>query len=861
MAVWFPIGPAPQVSFGTTVSGRVWTVAFSADADGAGNPALFLGIDGGGIWRTTDLASGSPVWLPMTDHLQIATELKPGLQTVFGIEVAKGRSRTIYAATAGGLLWSSDGGLNWRLANSSVRVSKVLADPTDPTGQRLWAPSGTDVLFSTDGGTTWTTRSTGLPSGGNVQDIVYVQRANGVLQLHLGFVDNNPSGANSGFYSSQDLGMSWTPTTAAFLDHAAMGRSVGLDRVGTIQMAADPRPDAPAGVFASVADRKPPNPTKPAFMLDVLRLGPNDTSWRSASGNPTDGGLPAKVYFQDGFDQPIAVTSGGSVILGSSTTGLFRSTELNRWSSITGAANGPRPHVDGHALLAQGETVYYGSDGGINRFDPSVAGAAGDGTWSSLNSPGLQTMLLFGASLHPTKPLVAIVGSQDNSTAVSKGLSWDYVTGGDSGKVRFDPDPASGGKYAYSAGPPDPDPNFFARSDTEGGGPWLNKGFNRPEGVPFFPLFTIHPKQTNRLLFGFARVYETTDRGDNWNPISPLLVPKGVSASAIEYGGDNGTIYVAYGDKFFATTDGGATWTASVLPPGMGGIVGIAAVPGAATTLFAAGGTRLWKSSDSAQTWTELTTNLPRAALSAVRVHRMGSPIATRIFVGTEVGLWSAIDHGRNTAWSRYGSGFPDANVTDMDIALARNLIVAATYGRGAFVNDISGADLPAVEITERLDTCKLGSIAGGIGHFHATPRGGFVPGRLDYAWQVDGATLLSGSNAADASVRVPSAGEYAVTVVVTDSAGNEAAARVVTKGIPAQVAQVLEEVCRISHVVRHNWLFDPLWGPIRERPIDFHKLQEVLTTTEHAIATVRSLMTDFPHVLGEHLQLKRGEK
>src|SRR5437016_4608607 len=70
---WLAVGPAPEDAHGfgvaAGVSGRVWTIAISPNFDGFGTPAMFLGINGGGVWRSTDFTSASPTWIPLTDFL------------------------------------------------------------------------------------------------------------------------------------------------------------------------------------------------------------------------------------------------------------------------------------------------------------------------------------------------------------------------------------------------------------------------------------------------------------------------------------------------------------------------------------------------------------------------------------------------------------------------------------------------------------------------------------------------------------------------------------------------------------------------------------------------------------------------
>src|SRR5713226_7061230 len=102
---WTDVGPAPEdaTGFGVAagVSGRVWTIALSPNFDGSGTPALFLGIAGGGVWRSIDYASASPTWTPLTDHLPetIPLQRKGGLLNIGALAVDPNHPRTIYAGS------------------------------------------------------------------------------------------------------------------------------------------------------------------------------------------------------------------------------------------------------------------------------------------------------------------------------------------------------------------------------------------------------------------------------------------------------------------------------------------------------------------------------------------------------------------------------------------------------------------------------------------------------------------------------------------------------------------------------------------------------------------------------------------
>jgi hypothetical protein len=99
---WKAIGPAPQHSRSTgLVSGRVLTIAVSTNWNGSNAPALYIGVDGGGAWRSTNFTTAAPFWVPLMDSVVPAARV--GAQKVLSIAVDPNRPGpnqplTMYAA-------------------------------------------------------------------------------------------------------------------------------------------------------------------------------------------------------------------------------------------------------------------------------------------------------------------------------------------------------------------------------------------------------------------------------------------------------------------------------------------------------------------------------------------------------------------------------------------------------------------------------------------------------------------------------------------------------------------------------------------------------------------------------------------
>lgn len=162
---WLPVGPAPEDAHGfgvaAGVSGRVWSIDISSSFDGRGTPAMFLGINGGGVWRSVDFTLPSPTWTPLTDLWPdtISVENKIGLSNISALAIDPHHPQIIYAGSGDppgpgpnsygtGLLKSVDGGNTWtRHALDPTKTytpgfSRIFVDPTDATGNTVYASGG-----------------------------------------------------------------------------------------------------------------------------------------------------------------------------------------------------------------------------------------------------------------------------------------------------------------------------------------------------------------------------------------------------------------------------------------------------------------------------------------------------------------------------------------------------------------------------------------------------------------------------------------------------------------------------------------------------------------------------------------------
>src|SRR5205823_5465640 len=156
---------------------------------------VFITTAGGGVWKTINAYDANVQWTPLTDSITDQSGNPIPLFTG-SIAIQQSNPDVIYVGTgesnqasigfpliyAGrGLLKSTDGGQNWTLFTGNTatlsnafdrrEISRVIIDPTDPTGNTVFVATTNEainalvgnmgVYKTTDGGVTWTNLTAG----------------------------------------------------------------------------------------------------------------------------------------------------------------------------------------------------------------------------------------------------------------------------------------------------------------------------------------------------------------------------------------------------------------------------------------------------------------------------------------------------------------------------------------------------------------------------------------------------------------------------------------------------------------------------------------------------------------------------
>jgi hypothetical protein len=401
-----------------------------------------------------------------------------------------------------------------------------------------------------------------------------------------------------------------------------------------------------------------------------------DTQGRLLIG--TDGGLWRGVNYGFGYDfssSPGAILHGVPVA-GSSATGHMQLTSLN-----------------GNLEISDQTSV------AIDRLDPNKLFSAAASTGWAVTTGGLIWTTLG--------ELRSDALGQFTQALVVKLL--DFAPG----TVRVGPiDPSTGQPEAvYLTSGLITTPQV--RQSLQGGAPGtffnVDLGLRDTDLVAGFPGLAVGPNKVfiasptdpnsgsfqDELIFGSQRVYRSENSADSWTELTDVLAGGDViTAAAIAATGEHVFYVGTRSGKVYVTLNNGGDGfpNRSTGLPQTSRINGITIDPNnekiAYVTIGSSGG-HVFRTTDGGMSWTDIdgtgTGRLPNVPAYALALDDRALPgqAQGRLYVGTEVGVYTSVDLGQT--WTRLGQGLPHVPVLDIQFSPQFEKLAVATLGRGTF--------------------------------------------------------------------------------------------------------------------------------------------------------------------------------
>lgn len=660
LARWQLAGP-------TNIGGRCTCVV----CDPADPDHIWMGSAGGGVWVSTDAGrSWSASW---SQHAPLE---------IGSLAVDPSRPGTLYCGTGeanlsadsysgDGIYRSTNNGRTWaawaRSGRTGVprRIGVIAVDPFDSKHLiaggvgygRQSADNDLGGIYTTrNGGKTWVREDFVSANNYWCHSIAFDASRKGRI-----FLTVTGPGAPSGIYRSDDGGRNWSRLVAGLPSTNRMGRT-------TLALA----PSDTRIVYALATDERS---DRADLVLGVFKSENGGDTWRNVAGSHFDSegqisyGNTIAVHPQD----PNHMICGG-VDLHLTRDGGKTWKRVTRWNAIRGHAD--YAHADHHALLmpaGKPGRIYDANDGGMDVSDD------GGDRWSN-RSAGLSVTMFYDIDVAQTDDRVFGGGAQDNGTLIAtdgKADGFKELEGGDGGWMVIDPKEAGhvyaswqyGGMTRFRKGfKRDVSPPF---NDAESGGVWM-------------VYITIDPNDSDVVYTGNQRLYRTTNDGQSWDGLTPILDASPISAIEVAPA-DSRAIYVGTENGgLFRSLDGGGTWTANLASPDLPGVMitRLETHPGDAHELYLTlgnfGHSHVFRSPDAGSTWIDIDSGkLPDVPHHALLI-RPDAP--GELYVCGDAGVFVTKDKGKK--WRNVTSNLPNVMVVDIVYQEATRTLLAATYGR-----------------------------------------------------------------------------------------------------------------------------------------------------------------------------------
>ncbi|RLD22022.1 MAG: glycosyl hydrolase [Bacteroidetes bacterium] len=667
-----------------------------------GNPlTYYFGSAGGGVWKTDDAGIS---WRNISDKFFNAT-------SIGAISVSESDPNVIYVGTGeacvrgvmtshgDGVYKSTDAGKTWTHIGleKTMHISEVRIHPANPDivyvaaqGSAYGPTPDRGVYKSINGGETWdkvhfvdnTSSVSNLSMDMNNPRILYA--AYWDTQRTPWFIRSG--GAGSGIYKTTDAGKTWKK----------LGKGLPETDMGKI------------GVSVSRANSERVYAIIEAEKGGLYRSDDAGESWKLMNSERV---IQTRSWyymhvFADTKNEDLVYVLNAPFMKSIDGGKTFNQVQV--------------PHGDNHDLWINPdnpEVMINSNDGGAN-----ISLNAGKSWSSQRNQPTAQ---FYRVNADNRYPYWLYAGQQDNSTlatpsmANGSGIGWqDWIAG------------IGGNEAAHVAFNPD-DPTYIYSSAITGMIDEHNLKTRKQKSIKPYPIWDLgEPSDEMKYRYNWNPpvmvsqhdpeviyyasnvLHRSTNRAQKWDDISPDLTKNDTThlglmggpitneaaggeiyhtimtiaesphdASIIWTGADDGSVHL--------TSDGGQNW--QNVSPGPEGIINsIDVSPHDANTVYISlmrykfndFKSYIYKSTNSGQSWTNLSNGIPEGAYA--RVVREDPNKKGLLYAGTERGVYISFDAA--ASWKPLKLNLPMVPITDLKVH--HDDLLAATHGRAFWILD-----------------------------------------------------------------------------------------------------------------------------------------------------------------------------
>lgn len=642
---WLPLGPWTHTNQGSWSAGQGRVNVSLVDPN---NPnRVYVGTPDGGLWVSNDHGDS---WNPLTLYL-------PSIG-VSGIAVDYNNSDIIYISTGDedaydsysiGVYKSIDGGQTWNSTGSTVTGNTVSGEIyMHPSNSNvLWVVSAQGIFKTTDAGVSWTKKY-----NGNIKEIRL--KPGDPNTIYIVEQRTNPSQVN--ILKSTDAGENFS----VIKNYTNAGRTV-----------IDVTAANPDYLYVMVSNQND--------SFKTLDRSTDSGATFQTRNNTTD------IYeaYQAWFDLALVASDTDPEIIFTGCMNVWKST--NGGTSFTKGANWSDPnapnytHADIHDLKFFNDKLYAGTDGGIYISDDYGA------TFSDKTKNGLNIGQFYRIDVAPETSSKIVGGLQDNGGYAYVNNDWKNFYGADGMDAAINPVNSNlyygfiqSGMYLYR----------FNAATPNGSGQYVAEG---PESGNW--VTPLEFSSTGTLYAGYSKLYRLS--GSSFQLSSTNTFTPKLDIIRVDPVDDKRVLVANTQNLFLAQGQTSYPLTFEQLPKPntgwRGSITNADFNQNNPNIIYVTSVNSVFKSTDSGQSWTEITYNLPSTQTKYVVAHQKDSPNNT-VYVGTRNAVWYINDDLNE--WQLFNNNLPNARITDLEINTVEGHVLVSTYGRGVWRSAVTESSL-----------------------------------------------------------------------------------------------------------------------------------------------------------------------
>jgi len=687
------IGPAGM-------SGRITSI----DVLESNTDIMYVGAASGGVWKST---SGGVKWEPIFDKMDLqsigAVKIQQSNPDVIWVGSGEGNPRNS-VSSGRGIYRSIDGGKSFKLMGleKTRNIHRIIIDKNNPNtvyvgaiGNPWYSHPERGVFKTTNGGESW-------------EKVLYVNDSTGCADLIVDPINPNKMIAamwehkrEPWFFKSGGKGSGLYITYDGWKTHKKLTDKEGLPKGNLGRMGLAVSTSSPNIVYALIESKKN------AF----FRSEDGGENWKKVSSK---GFGDRPFYYADIYVDPLNENRVYSIYSRVSIT----EDGGNNWGTLLQYYD---VHPDHHAWWINPKDPSFivdGNDGGIN-----ITRDRGK-TWQFVSN--IPIAQFYHINIDNDIPYNVYGGMQDNGSWVGpsrifryggiKNQYWEELTFGDGFDVVPD---LENTRFGFSMS----QQGHLYRYDLKTGSKhYIMPAHPDGEKLRFSwnAAISRDPFDKNTVYFGSQFLHKSTDKGSNWEIISPDLTTNDTlkqrqnESGGLTYdvtGAENHTTILAISpssidpDMIWVSTDDGQiqltidkgkSWTNL-----SGNLIGVpknswmpqihASKYDKNECFLVINDNRrgdwnqyLYYTKNRGKTWTNLAKDkgIDGFILSFVQDHTQPN----LMFLGTEFGLYFSIDAGNK--WQKWDKKFPSVPVIDLKIHEREPDLIIGTFGRAAWILD-----------------------------------------------------------------------------------------------------------------------------------------------------------------------------